>query len=278
MQRNIERIVLGWAMAGGLLIALVGAAGCAPSVCPVALAPVDVTPALDYEDLAFVLQKVVTDDGMLLPEALTKHADRLDLQLERLAVTGPTASPQLFTAADEELAYWYNARAAWAMKLAALCECPQKMDRGELTDRSFTLDGRQLSLAAIDEILTGYDDWRVLVASPGVALIRARLPETPFAAGDVRTRIAERISQFVDDPRRFEVDIARQRIYIPPVLWRFRERIIAGHDQRYGTRGTNLITALLEHTQGSAHRRLQDAIGYRVVSGHPSLLTAVLEQ
>ena len=44
----------------------------------------------------------------------------------------------------------------------------------------------------IDEILAGYDDWRVLVASPGVTFSRSRLPEKPFSSDDLRQRIARR--------------------------------------------------------------------------------------
>ena len=251
--------------------------GCAPPQ-PVALELDGVAPAVTYDDLAFVLDKAVTDDGLLLPELLCRHIERLDAQLARLAVTGPTATPELFVGEEDELAYWYNARAAWSMKLAALCDCPKEMARCELTNRSFPLDGRSMTLSAIDELLAARDDWRVLVSSPGVTLIRNRLPERPYGPEDIHERIAEGISALVDDPRRFEVDIAQRRIRVPPVLWQYRRRLIAEHNRVYGARGANLTTALLPYVTGSAHRRLQDAVGYHATPARPSLLTAVLER
>ena len=260
------------------LLSAVVACGCTRMAEPVTLDTEGVTPAVDYSHLAVVLDKAVNSDGLLLPKLLERHSERLDAQLRLLAVTGPTATPTLFKTPSEELAYWYNARAAWAMKLAHLCNCPDEMERGELLDRSFPLDGRTMSLAAIDELLAARDDWRVLVASPDVTFSRSRLPAEPFTAADVEQRIAERISALVDDPQRFEIDIDHRRIRVPPMLWQYRQRLIAEHNRSYGTTGANFITALLPHVQGSAHRRLQDATGYRVTSGRPSLLMAVLEQ
>jgi hypothetical protein len=135
-----------------------------------------------------------------------------------------------------------------------------------------------MSLSQIDSLLEQFDDWRVLVASPGTTLGRARLPAKCFWAGDVRERIAQRISEFVDDERRFVIDVGRQRIDTPAVFWDIRRRIIDEYNTTYQTRRANLTTALLPHVTGSAHRRLQDAIGYRCVPAGRSLLAVLLEE
>ena len=237
-----------------------------------------VRPELHYYDLAIVLERVVTDDGLVIPMALRQQADRLERQLALLAVTGPTATPaQLPTEADR-VAYWYNARAAWAMKLADLCQCPKEMRRGHLVDRAFPLDGRVMSLSAIDSELAEFEDWRVLVASPGVTLSRCRLPAEPFSAEDVHRRIDERLNQFIDDGKRFVVDVARKTVVVPPILWQYRDRLTAEYNRKYQTRGATFLTAMLPHTTGPAHRRLQDAIGYRCIPAGPSLLVALFEE
>lgn len=255
---------------------LVTAAGCEMLSGPIELPRGQVEARVDYSDLEAVLAKAVTKDGLLIVSALKKQSAQLDKQLMRMAVAGPKATPKLFPDAEDRLAYWYNARTAWAMKLALASKRPQKMGRRELTSRSFPLDGRKMSLGDIDGLLERYDDWRVLVSSPGVTLSRARLPAKPFSSHDICHRIATRFSQFVDEDTRFVIDIEHERIIMPRVLWQFRDKIIESHRRDTGAEGANLTTALLRYVEGSAHRRLQDAIGYKSVAAGRSLLPLAL--
>jgi len=270
------RLILLRAAGWGVLAALV--AGC-PAVPdteePVRLDTTGVEPGVDYSDLAAVVEEAFVQDRslrechLIIPYAVNRKADRLDAQLKRLAVTGPTATPALLATGEDRLAYWYNARAAWALKLAMLHGLPEEIDCAVLNTRAFPLDGRTMTLREIDEVLARDDDWRTLVASPGVLMGRACLPERPFTSGDVRQRIANRIEQLIDDDRRFVIDVGRREVRVPRVLWRFRRRIIDDYHVRYNTRGATLTTALLPSMSGSPLRRLQDAIGYRCVPAPP---------
>jgi hypothetical protein len=205
-------------------------------------------------------------------------AEPLERQAKLLAVTGPTATPELFSSADAELAYWYNARCAWSMKLALDCGCPKRMRRAELSDRPFPIDGRMMTLTGIDEVLAGEEDFRVLVASPGVCVQRSALPAEPFSAGDVRERIARRFDAFIDDFDRLPIDVAARKIRVPPVLWRVRDRVIGQYERTYQTRGATLSTALLPHVSGSASRRLHDAVGYDCVPAPSKCEPALAEE
>lgn len=230
---------------------------------PVVLDDGAVAPSADYADLAVVLSEAIGADGWIIPSQLDLYAERLDAQLLRLKVTGPTATPDLLGGADDRLAYWYNARAAWSLKLVHLLACPQKVCPAELPRRSFPLDGRMMTLADIDEhLLAESDDWRVVVAAPGALLQRAAPPHRPFSADDVRARIDERIEAFIADEDRFVIDVDHRRIVVPPVIWRFRERIMDEYERRYGGRPVDLRQALLQHVHGAALRRLQNAVGY----------------
>jgi len=249
-------------------------AGCDGPVEPVALDVTGLAPAADYKHLAAVLETAVQEGGMVDPSALKRHAEALDAQLGLLAVTGPSATSELFHTPEDRLAYWYNARAAWAMKLVLLDNVPKRITERKLRSRPFPLDGRLMTLADIDAILSADEDWRTVVAAPGVCLLRAALPAVPFTAGDVRRRITRRLGEFIDDPDRFVIDVEHRRILIPPVLWRFRDRLIDAHNETYGTDGATLTTALLPLVGGSAHRRLQDAIGYRAVRARTTGLLA----
>jgi hypothetical protein len=250
-------------------VALAAAGGCEPTCEPVALDARGLAPAWKVDDLAVVLDEAVDDDGLLDADALRKHADRLDAQLRLFAVTGPTTQPKLLPTREHVIAYWYNARAAWALKLWLLRDCPEELRDAELRQRPFPLDGRVRSLAEIDAILAGDEDFRTVVAAPGITRQRAPLPREPFTASDVRRRMAERFAALIDDKERFVVDADKQRVLVPPVLWQFRDRLVRAHHAAYGTRGATLTTALLARVTGSPHRRLQDAVGYDCRQARP---------
>jgi len=258
-----------------VLLAAALATGCDKPGEPMTLDVAGVAPAVDYAELAKVLgESVSASDGRVDVEAFeeAKLSDTLDEQLRRLAVTGPRATPELFTSPEARLAYWCNARAAWAIKLAELEGWPEEAAPVRLMERQFPLDGRMMTLAEIDTILATDEDWRTVVAAPGVLLNRAPLPTTPFGAADIRERIAGRFNAFIDNADRFVIDIAHKRIRVPNVLYGKRHELIAAHNARYATRGATLTTALLPYTNGSAHRRLQDAMGYPCVRRRTSEL------
>jgi len=235
---------------------------CQRALSPVGLVSAGVRPAVDYGGLAGVLRSAVTDKGRLLPKELKDGDARLTAQLSLLAVTGPTASPELFATDEHRLAYWYNARVCWALKLALLADCPKRLEPQEFQRRPFPLDGRMMTLEEIDGVLGAEYGWEAVVAAPGASLDRAQPIKTPVTARDVRVRINERLDQFLDDPVRLVIDIKRQKILWPGVLWGYRGELIGAHHVSYRTEGATLATAMLKHVKGSAHRRLQDAIGY----------------
>lgn len=238
------------------------ACGCIGPVEPVVLETAGTVAEIDYSDLAAVLAGALDENGFVLPGELKKLSDRLDAQLRRMAIAGPTVTPKLLPSPADRLAYWYNARAAWALKLVALAGSPAKLTRRKLESRQVTLDGRTMTLDEIDAILSADADWRVAVLAPSLRKRRARLPKTPFGAADVRRRVGARFSEYVDDEDRFVIDIGRRRIRAHPVLYRLRERLVASHNRKYATEGATLTTVLIGLVTGSPRRRLQDAIGY----------------
>jgi hypothetical protein len=257
-----------WAVQFGFVAAAM-LSGCSTVPEPVVLTPTALQRAVAYDDLGAVLNVVVTRTGRVDVKELTKASNvaRLDAQLYRLSIVGPTASPSLLPTPEDRLAYWYNARTAWALKLALDASCPARMTADQLRSRPLPLDGREMTLDRIDEALADDGDWRATVAAPGIVFQRAVLPSRPFTAQDVRERMARRLNEFLANEEHFVIDVTRKTVVIPDVLWRLRADLIARHHARYGTAGATLATALLPHATGAAHRRLQDAVGYRCIAG-----------
>lgn len=257
-------------LALGLIAAI---AGCQPPG-PLQLDTSNIQPAVNYDNLGKILDQAVTNKGQIIPALLAQNASTLQDQLKLLAVTGPTITPELFPEENSRIAYWYNARAAWAIMIAMECNCPKKIIRKELMRREFPLDGRLLSLEKIDRILKEFPDWRIVVAAPGITLQRAQLPARPFTGETIQEQIDQRFNAFIDDPTRFVIDVPSRQIRIPEILWPYRKPLIEKYEREYQTAGTNFTTALLPYVKGSALRRLQDAIGYQCVparGGRPTL-------
>ena len=248
------------------VLALAGCAATTP-VSPIRLDTSGVRPDANTGDLAFILQKATDEKGYLDYDELKKEANRLEAQLKTLAVTGPTASPELYPTPDSRLAYWYNARTAWAVKLAFEANCPRDyLARACLEERPFPLDGRQMTLDAIDRVLAGEADWRVAAAAPCVRLHRARLPREPFTPDTVRAEAVRRFNEFLADRDRFIIDVASKTVLFPPAVWAVRARLIEDYERTYRTQGATLNTALLPHVSGIAAFRLQNVVGYAEAS------------
>jgi hypothetical protein len=236
-------------------------------VSPVHLDTAGVTPAVNYEDLAFVLAKATNDKGYLDYDELKNDANRLEAQLKLLAVAGPTATPALVPTAESRLAYWYNARTAWAIRLALDADCPRdSLAPSRLEERGFPLDGRQMTLDQIDALLLRDFDWREAAAAPCIRLHRPRLPRKPFEPESVKADAVARLQEYLADEERFIIDVDKKTIFYPPVLWASRGRLIESYGRWCGTGGLTLNTTLLPYAGRIGELRLQSAIGYAETS------------
>ncbi|HHH75590.1 MAG TPA: hypothetical protein ENL03_01030 [Phycisphaerae bacterium] len=252
--------------------------GCEIVHTPVSLDTEGVEARVDYSMLQETLNEAVTDEGQLVVEIVKRRRPGLLEQVTLLAVTGPTITPEFFSTDMDRLAYWFNARAAWAIELPLRCEFSEDHAGERLLNRPFPLDGRMMTLCDIDAILLGDADLRTVAAAPGVHYDRAAMPLTVFSAEDIRGRIVERFGLFIDDPIRFKINVARKEVQVPSVIWNLRKQYVERHNHRFGTEGTDLLTALTWLVEGSAHRRLQNAVGYRLVGDNaPWCLAALLE-
>jgi hypothetical protein len=254
---------------------------------PITLDTADVAGKVDYSGLAEVLKTGVDPDGKLLPGKLKANARMLEGQLMMMMVAGPKTRADLFESEHLKLNYWYNARAAWSLRLLLTFSRERQepdtdktikpyrweiagdgMSIEEFNNRSFPIDGRSMTLALIDSLIIDQFGFKAVIGAPGVSPMRAVIPAKPFEATGAAKLIDERFNDFVDSEKRFVIDVSARRILVAPILWRFAERLITDHQQKYRVTGANLTTALLPHVRLSPHRRLQDAVGY-TCSGAP---------
>ncbi len=239
------------------------------------LSPSGVAPSADVSDLSAVLACVQTGEGRFRPDQLKGMAGRLDTQLKRMAVSGPTVTPSLYPTYGSRWAYWYNARAAWSMKLAMLEGFPRKV-RPAFRRRPFPLDGREMTLDRIDRILladafrTG--DFRLAACLPGVTFAYARLPDRATTAADFSRGLGDPFDELLCDDRRTHLDVVGKKLLLAVMLWDTRDLITSAHRQRYGVTSATIVTALRACAGQDARKRLEDALGYKAAPNRSAKL------
>ena len=260
-----------------------------PRLTPVTLDATEIKPVVDYSRLAKVLNHVVTDDGEVDTFRMSEeYSQLLEDQLKLFTLTGPGATPELFSTPAQKLAYWYNARTAWSIKLGMMqvkTDSEKQASKKDYTyrqlSRKFPLDGRLMTLKDIDIVLDDKGDkgfYRV-VAAPGILFDRAKLPDKPFDPKTIDEEICGRVNAFVNSSARFVIDFEAQEVLFPPVLWRYRGRIIGRYRKNYHLPDVfiSLTTAMLDHVSGSALHRLQLAIGCKCVENTRRIKMAVIK-
>ena len=263
-------------------VVLAGAA--ALSGCPsgeldrVRLDLTDVRASADVSDLAAVLTEMVDAAGRLRPDRFVLIRDRLDAQLRTFAVTSPGVTPKLFPTAESRRAYWYNARVAWSIKLAAMAGMTPDI-HPKAMDRAFTLGLTEFTLDDIDEILVAEarrsGDFRLAACAPGARVNFAPLPTKPFTAEDLSQRLDGSLSALVVDEKCLVIDVARMQLRVPPMLWAVRDMVMDEFVQATGSREGVLTTALYGRVNRRARRRLQEATGYFIAAQRPRAQLAV---
>ena len=273
-RRRLETTSVGLAV---VVLAMTGAGGCAGG--PAGAQPVDVLGGVapkttGFDDLAAVLSATVNRHGRIDATALAAHLPRLQRQLTILAQPWPTEARD--RGSDERLAWLYNARIAWSLRIVSqdlmplarrsdAFDLPEKISQQKLLDSPFPLNGGTATLRDIDRELTAYDDFRLAVAAPCATDLFGPLPQTPFEAQTVRETATDRFVRFVLDPCRVVVDHRARRLRVPPALWGVADALTAEFNQRYNTRHATLAAALGAYLDARGRDKMKDAQGYAVV-------------
>ncbi len=224
----------------------------------------------DLSELALALSQLARADGNVEFSAMPAARPHLEVQLARLAVTGPVSTPELYPSDQARWAYWFNARLAWSLMLAELEDGPESLPVELLMQRPFRLDGQVTSLAQLDGLLEAQaraaGEFRLLAAAPGACLGDAPLPRQPFRAEGFNQALAAQFERLLADRRRAVIDIDLHQVRLPAHLWQVRDLLERQHRRLYGpSLPADILTQLLSFADEAGRRRLQSALGYDVL-------------
>jgi hypothetical protein len=215
------------------------------------------------DELQRLFRRVVRSDGTFWA---TEFDEERDIAMQAAAVyakTGPTASPNLFSSKEEQLAFWYNARQLWSMIAAMELYRNGYNDASKIGEFQFPLDGRTMTLPKIDEAIRELASVRYVVAAPSASMQRAGMSRTPLKAETIEAFQLANINAMARDHGRFKIDVQSETILYPPILWKHRKTSIQNYLRLYGgSTDTALLTTLLPHLDTRSNFRLQHAVGY----------------
>jgi hypothetical protein len=151
-----------------------------------------------------VLEKAVSEDGLVDYGAVATENETLDAYLGEVARISPIGQPHLFPTVDDQLAYWINAHNAAALRGVLILGVPKDLTGkgSELDHMQFIFGGRRMSLLGVAALLRrDYPDPR-----PVVVMVRGRRGGPPLARGawdpkDLDPKLEEAARVFVKAPR-----------------------------------------------------------------------------
>jgi len=200
----------------GLLSGVAALAGF-KTVSPGATAPPLPDGGFPYDDLAEVLDRWVSPEGVDYV-GLAAHAEPLRRFVAQTAVTGPRTDPARFPTEEDRLAYYINAYNALVL-LAVVEHWPittvhevrgriePKAGFGFFYGLRFVLDGRKTNLYDLDnKVIRPFGDARIHAAINCASRSCPTLASAPFQGATLDRQLAEAARGFSGATRHVDVD------------------------------------------------------------------------
>lgn len=194
----------------------------------VLLATSPVSAAFSHDDWAAVLDRFVSEDGLVDYAALAEDREELDRYVRAVETTSPQSDPENFPTRQHELAYFINAYNA--LVFTGVLERGPEEDSvwkgglisgyGFFVAMKIRVGGdktnlRKLENAVIREV---YEDPRIHAALNCASMGCPRLPRVPFLPERLDEQLDDAIREFVSDQRRVRVDDANRTVYLSKIF------------------------------------------------------------
>ena len=208
MRNDTGPVGRGASTAGLLAVALLLPGASCETIVPRVAATSDAPSAgkFPHERLSLLLEKVVSEDGLVDYARLSLESTTLEEYLAELARVSPDSHPALFPLESDQLAYWINAHNACALRGVLRWNRPPRLDsiahRFD-SDTTFLIGNRKLSLNGISNgiVRKRFPDPRV-----HFVLVKARrggppLSRSAYLPATLEARLEQGAADFRDDER-----------------------------------------------------------------------------
>jgi hypothetical protein len=219
----------GASTAGLLAVALLLPGASCETIVPRVAATSDAPSAgkFPHERLSLLLEKVVSEDGLVDYARLSLESATLEEYLAELARVSPDSHPALFPVEADQLAYWINAHNACALRGVLRWNRPPRLDNIAHrfdSDTTFLVGGRKLSLNGISNgiIRKRFPDPRV-----HFVLVKARrggppLSRSAYLPATLESRLEQAATDFLDDERNVQWKPPSTEVRLTQLILEFR--------------------------------------------------------
>lgn len=246
-------------------------AGCAQvAVRPnVQLVPRPLPTTFDDKDWATVLREYVKN-GLVDYDGLARNRDPLDRYYALISAMGPATAPDQFSSRNQKVAYDINAYNA--LVLCAVMEDPARPSLYDVSMPSletgilFTLDGRPVTLRAIEERLLNESDGdvRIMFALSRAAVGSPALRFEPYRADSLERQLQETTAAALDNPYLLQIDNGQHAIFAWLNIFERQDAFLNYWQARRRTRAPTLLSVLIDMASPRRRQSLSAAIGYTI--------------
>lgn len=184
------------------------------------------------------LQMYVDEQGRTDFIALASDSDDLRDFVSFVESASPATHPELFTSADEVLAYHINAYNALAMYGVISEDIPSDFDGffkrlSFFKLRSVVIGGRKTSLYDYEnKVIRPLDEPRVHFALNCMVKDCPRLPREPFLAETLEAQLEQAAREFFAKDKHIRVDAKKRIVYVSKILDFYTEDFVSSGKTR----------------------------------------------
>lgn len=175
--------------------------------------------------LGVLLDRIVSDDGLVDYAALEKDDTILDEYLAEIARVSPVSNPPLFPIEEDVVSYWINVHNACALRAVLHFRRPKTLEGLEHkfdVSTDFIVGHKSMSLRAIENtVLKTFADPRILFALVAARRGGPPLAKEPWEAATLDKRLDKAARLFVGD--------SKNVAWTPPSTEAGISRIILSH-------------------------------------------------
>ncbi len=182
---------------------------------------------------AWVLDAYVDERGRVDFAGLAASPEELRAYVDYIATVSPRSTPDAFSTADAELAYYLNSYNALAMYNVIDTGIPRSLASffKKFTFfywKKFNVGGEKISLYRYEnDVIRRLGDARVHFALNCMSISCPQLPRVPFTANSVQRQLDAETRQFFTEARNIRVDHARQTVEVSEILDFYTEDFLA---------------------------------------------------
>jgi hypothetical protein len=250
-------------------MSVLGCAGPATLAPKSELLPKATPEVFSLADWATVLRENVKE-GLVDYDHLSRRREALDRFIALISVVGPSSTPGLFPTTNHRIAYRINAYNAQVLNIVLSRNPKETIHEVGAPDfrrgYRFRVDGQQSTLAQLEAALLedSGQDVRIFFTLSEAAMGGPDLSNQPYRVEALERELTHAVRTGLARASILQVNHENRKLLVWLRILSNQEEFIKFHQRQFRTRGSTLLSALLELSDDRRRSLLNTAVGYQV--------------